>query len=900
MPVPSFCFVEQSALILRLVRCERHERTLHIESMQELLPSESGVAEALKAFASLPGATFWCAIRPKGQRVHFATAADAKQHAGPAGVAQLLQKAGAPASAFAAVDAATGRMPTAERWLALACSPEELTAALSSFGTAAAPRSIAATFTAAGALAAGADRPVLLLELGDTTSLALVVDRSGVRSTASLTLGRMAIAEAVQAELGLKFRGAAEKLFFNPDYDFTDIAAGVAGRLAGPLKAELSALELKPTALFCGTLGAHQHWLAAQLGSALALEPFVPDPGKWCSANGLKFATPALEQAVTPAWLPTFSCLHAHTLATATPGPWQAEWHAPGIPAAAPVPVRPVPAEVVAPKPAVKTAAPAQPALKPAAAVSDQRPQPSVTPTVNRPVAPAPAASAIAGSATIPAKPVVAESSQPKAAGGKKPATPPFPLVQPTSAGPGASSSVAYPAKAPASAKSPTATEVKTTSTAARPPAATPTAPAAKSAGAKRFLLPAAALVIVVLLIAGFVGWSQQKEAKLAAEKQQTEERLKAEQQRSQLAEQKAREAAEAREKTEREFSQKLSVAEMARQQAEKEAQSQTAARLANARGTVQIVTEPAGATVTVGNLPPRSSPATFTDIKTGRYPVTIALAGYDDARLELEVRENATTDPGAIKLVRATGTLEITTDPTGVAYELQPANALMLMPDARRSGRTPARFDDLTPGAYTLTLTRTGWAPHTETVSVARGETARVDWRLPTGLIKLTSSPSGATVRRNGVDVGSTPLELGDQPTGAVEFVVSRADYQQPVTVRGEVAGGSVLALAAVFPAHDRIYAPGELDSNPEPMNDKPPTLPYYLTLEKGRIEIELIVLRDGSSTGYRVLQTTNPDYTRFCFDALKKWRFRPAVAQGQPVNARLVVPFTFKATKS
>ena len=195
-------------------------------------------------------------------------------------------------------------------------------------------------------------------------------------------------------------------------------------------------------------------------------------------------------------------------------------------------------------------------------------------------------------------------------------------------------------------------------------------------------------------MIAGSFSTSVHKASwptQLAQEKEHAELRLKSAAQKARLAELKAQEEIEARKKTEVEFTQKLVESESARQRVETELAAQTAARLANARGSLVIVTQPAGATVTVGNLPPQISPATFSDIKIGSYPVTISLARHEEVKLDLTVAENAMTESGTIPLVAAVGSLRINSEPGDAQYELRPASALTIDPDARRTGQTPA-----------------------------------------------------------------------------------------------------------------------------------------------------------------------------------------------------------------
>lgn len=319
---------------------------------------------------------------------------------------------------------------------------------------------------------------------------------------------------------------------------------------------------------------------------------------------------------------------------------------------------------------------------------------------------------------------------------------------------------------------------------------------------------------------------------------------------------------------------------------------AQAAARLAAARGSLLVTTEPAGATVTVGTLPPRISPATFADLKLGRYPVLVTLPQHDEVRLELEVKENTVTESPLLHLVRPVGRLELNSNPAGATFEFHPANALLVAPEARHGGTTPSTVADLSPGDYAFTLERPGAEPHRGTVTVNRDATARIDYTFPLGAIKVTSVPAGAAVLRGGAKVGETPFTLAEQNPGDVEFQLA-LDGFEPATVAGHVDGGKTLTLSTVLRALDRVATLGELDQRPQPVEAVPPEIPARLTAIGGKVEIELIVARDGTTRDLRILATPNPEAGKICLEAASHWRFKPGLIDGRPVNVRVVVPF-------
>jgi hypothetical protein len=200
--------------------------------------------------------------------------------------------------------------------------------------------------------------------------------------------------------------------------------------------------------------------------------------------------------------------------------------------------------------------------------------------------------------------------------------------------------------------------------------------------------------------------------------------------------------------------------------------------------------------------------------------------------------------------------------------------------------------------GDYTVTFTRTGWDPHTETVTVGREANTRVAWTFPNGTLRITSTPAGASVTRDGVPLGRTPLTTS-LPPGPGRFEVGLEGFD-PVVLPGRIAAGATLELSAQFPESQRIYRVDEVDRRPDPTKSGKPELPYYLTLANGRVEIEVVVTSDGGTRNPKVLNTTEADLNKYCLAALADWKFKPGLKAGKPVNTRLTIPFVITAKKS
>ncbi len=299
-------------------------------------------------------------------------------------------------SPFSAVacDAATGKPvdPAGqEPWLLAGTTTESLTAArdqLAALGLPApALTALALPAQLGTVVAALQDMPesarVAVLAMGENDSVIGLVSAGGVEAVRSVAVGYMQIFDAVQVELGLKFRAAAPKLFFNSSYDFGDAADKIAARLAVTMQGALAEFSSRPEILHVVGFPEKQEWLAVAMGRALGMTAWTPDAAKICSqlemevageiaprANTLRLIQlAAVNDATKAAWLP-FSLGNR-------PKP---EAAAPKKPVAASPVVKP-------PVSAAKPVAPAQsrPAPKPAPAAA-----PVKSPVVKAPVATVP------------------------------------------------------------------------------------------------------------------------------------------------------------------------------------------------------------------------------------------------------------------------------------------------------------------------------------------------------------------------------------------------------------------------------------------------------------------------------------------------------------------------------
>jgi hypothetical protein len=221
---------------------------------------------------------------------------------------------------------------------------------------------------------------------------------------------------------------------------------------------------------------------------------------------------------------------------------------------------------------------------------------------------------------------------------------------------------------------------------------------------------------------------------------------------------------------------------------------AQEQARLAGearARGGLVVTSVPPGAEVEVGGQPSGRSPLTLPDLRVGSCPVVLRLEGYEEQRLEAEVKEGAVAEIG-VALVRSTGGARIESDPPGLAFELEGGGAT-------RRGTTPATLEGLPTGGYALTAHREGWPDQGQAVAVARNQISSARVAFAGGALDITSAPAGAEVWEGGRKLGSTPLRIDGLAPGARDLELRLPGFSA-LRQRADVRPGAAVRVAATL----------------------------------------------------------------------------------------------------
>ena len=227
--------------------------------------------------------------------------------------------------------------------------------------------------------------------------------------------------------------------------------------------------------------------------------------------------------------------------------------------------------------------------------------------------------------------------------------------------------------------------------------------------------------------------------------------------------------------------------------------------RLVLASGTIDVLSEPTGAEVTVNGIPRGRTPLKVTGVPKGRAVVRFSLAGFEETVRELAVNAgDEQTLPVVLKGLP--GTLHVASVPEGARVYV----------NERAEGKTPVTLAGLKPGDYLVRVERDGYGTQSRPVTLANGASASEEFRLSNvmGRIEVCTDPVGAKVSVDGRVVGVTrakdpnaavsdPLVIDGVLEGEHRVVVTKDGYADAVrhpTVQSQKTGQVRVRLRRIF----------------------------------------------------------------------------------------------------
>ena len=198
--------------------------------------------------------------------------------------------------------------------------------------------------------------------------------------------------------------------------------------------------------------------------------------------------------------------------------------------------------------------------------------------------------------------------------------------------------------------------------------------------------------------------------------------------------------------------------------------------RLVLASGTLDVLSEPAGAEVTVNGIVRGRTPLKVTGVPKGRAVVKFRLDGFAEEVRELAVNAgDVQTLPVVLKGLP--GTLHLSSVPDGARIYV----------DERYEGKAPVALAGLKPGAYAVRAELDGYGTQSRTVTLVNGGSASEEFRLSNvmGRLEVVTAPPGAR------------LTLDGRLVGVTKAATPNAEFSDPFVVENVLEGEHRLVVS-------------------------------------------------------------------------------------------------------
>ncbi len=177
-----------------------------------------------------------------------------------------------------------------------------------------------------------------------------------------------------------------------------------------------------------------------------------------------------------------------------------------------------------------------------------------------------------------------------------------------------------------------------------------------------------------------------------------------------------------------------------------------------------------------------------------------------------------------------------------------------------------------------------------------------------PTGVVELLKTsvadlPPRRRTRPPPPPEAETKPEAVPEPqlVDAPQQMTLIADLDVAVGAGGGLPGfGEARKMMATETSQESAFDVSELEKRPEPISQVAPTYPAELRKAKveGMVTLVFLLSEEGRVEDARVENSSRPEFEKPALEAVRHWRFRPGMKDGQPVTTHLRLPMRFRVT--
>ncbi|MBT7349179.1 PEGA domain-containing protein, partial [candidate division WWE3 bacterium] len=187
--------------------------------------------------------------------------------------------------------------------------------------------------------------------------------------------------------------------------------------------------------------------------------------------------------------------------------------------------------------------------------------------------------------------------------------------------------------------------------------------------------------------------------------------------------------------------------------------------------GTVSITSEPSNAITLIDSKEVGKTPFAITDHAPGTYTVELRMDGYETWSKSVDFEQGKKIAIAAELKMKA-GSISISSNPSEAFINI----------DGKKSGKTPVKITDLSPGTHLVEVRMDGYEDWSESVDIIgdKENTLTVELLAITASININSNPPEAAIYLDGEKIGTTPNILKSIAIGTHEVEVKLEGFAE------------------------------------------------------------------------------------------------------------------------
>ena len=161
---------------------------------------------------------------------------------------------------------------------------------------------------------------------------------------------------------------------------------------------------------------------------------------------------------------------------------------------------------------------------------------------------------------------------------------------------------------------------------------------------------------------------------------------------------------------------------------------------------------------------------------------------------------------------------------------------------------------------------------------------------------------PDGAEMMRNlELSAAVNVPELEAASLSAIEAALSgqaggAGDFAETLSFSSGGRIGGIGKAGALGDGLEKAFSLAEIDQKPRAIFQAAPVYPAGKRSLEVVVSVVFVVDKTGKVTNPRVEKSTNPAFEKPAIDAVKQWKFEPAIKAGQRVSCKMRVPIRFQ----